>query len=167
MASYEVFYDIQVTDVNGDSATMRLRSLYPDTTDIAGLATTASTTVGLVAACTNGKVTGSAIYILFNRAQISAGTAPPPTNATYPSVTDGARLSFNNSNGLGRSVTIPAPLLSDFISGSNTVNPADANVAALITQVELLADLDGSTNLYQGGVKVGRHSRRRPTRKHL
>lgn len=167
MASYEVFFDIQITDVNGDSATTRLRSLYPDTTTIAGLATTAAANVGVVAACTNGKVTSSAIYILFNKSQISAGTAPPPASATYPSVTDGARLSFSNSNGLGRNVTIPAPLLTDFVAGTNTVNPGDTNVSALITQVIALADIDGSTNLYEGGVKVGRHSRRRPARKHL
>jgi hypothetical protein len=167
MPSYELFYDIQVTDVNGDSATTRFRSLYPDTTTIAGLATTAASLDGGVAACTNGKTTSRAVYILFNKSQISAGTAPPPASATYPSVTDGARLSFNNSNGLTRSITVPAPLLSDFITGTNTVNPADTNVSALISLCESLADLDGSTNLYQGGVKVGRHSRRRPARKHL
>lgn len=167
MASYELAYDIQITDVNGDSASMRIRSLYPDTTTIAGLATTAAANVTAVAACTNGKVTSSGVTILFNRAQISAGTAPPPASAVYPSVTDGARLTFNNSNGLARVVVVPAPLLSDFITGSNTVNPGDTNIGALITQIEALADIDGSTNLYQGGVKVGRHARRRPTRKHL
>lgn len=167
MASYEVYYDMQVTDFNGDTAMVRLRSLYPDTTTIAGLATTAATNVGVVAACTNGKVTSSGISILFNKAQISSSTAPPPANTTYPSVTDGARLTFNNSNGLSRVVVIPAPLLSDFETGTNTVNPADTNVAPLIAQVQALADLDGSTNLYQGGVKVGRHSRKKPARKHL
>lgn len=167
MASYEVYYDMQVTDVNGDTAMVRLRSLYPDTTTIAGLATTAATNVGVVAACTNGKVTSSGISILFNKAQISSATAPPPASAVYPSVTDGARLSFSNSNGLSRVVVIPAPLLSDFITGTNTVNPGDTNVSALIGQVEALADLDGSTNLFEGGVKVGRHSRKRPSRKHL
>jgi hypothetical protein len=82
-------------------------------------------------------------------------------------VTDGAKLSFSGASGESRSITIPAPLLSDFLTGTNTVNPGDANISALIAQVEGMNDEGLTVNLYEGGVKVGRHSRRRPARKHL
>lgn len=167
MPSYEMQYDVTITDFNGDTATMHVSSFYPDTTTISGLVGTLTTLAGDIAACTNGKVTATGFHFLIDKAQISTATAPPPSNATYPSVTDGARLAFANSNGGRRVVVVPAPLLSDFLANSNTVNPGDANVSALIAEIEALADNTGSTNLYEGGVKVGRHSRRRATRKHL
>jgi len=167
MASYPSDLEFQLTDVNGDSALMRLTTLYPDTTAISGLATTAAATAALIAACTNAKITLQGFHVTFVKAQISAGTAPPPASSVYPSVTDGAALSFANSAGGRRRVVIPAPLLSDFVTGTNTVNPADANISALITQIEALSDLSGLTNLYEGGVKVAHHSRRRAARKHL
>ena len=167
MASYPAELEFQVTDVNGDSALMRLTTLYPDTTTLAGLATTLSATGTLIAACTNGKITSQGFRFTQFKAQISTATAPPPANATYPSVTDGDRLTFANSAGGRRVVVIPAPLLTDFVTGTNTVNPGDGNIGPLITQIQALSDLDGSTNLYEGGVKVGRHSRRKPARKHL
>lgn len=167
MATYTVYYDIQVTDAFGDTANVRLQTTTVDTATIAARVTDAQTLASDIAACTNGKVTSIGFSVLVSKAQISAGTAPPPANATYPSVTDGARLSFANSAGERRSITIPAPLLSDFKTNSNTVNPDDANVSALISQVEAFFDLDGATNLYEGGVKVSHHARRRPARKSL
>jgi len=167
MASFPSELEYQITDVNGDSALMRLTTLYPDTTTLSGLASTLSATGALIAACTNGKVTSVGFRFTQLKAQISAGTAPPPSNATYPSVTDGARLTCANSAGGRRVDVIPAPLQTDFVAGTNTVDPGDANISALIAQIEALSDLDGSTNLYEGGVKVGRHSRRKPARKHL
>lgn len=167
MATYTVYNDIQITDVNGDSALVRVQDTAADTVTLATAAANLAIIVGVVAACTNGKVTSSGMHVVVSRAQISASTAPPPTNATYPSVTDGARLNFSNSSGGTRNVTIPAPLLSDFISGTNTVNPSDSNIAPLIAELEALTDLSGSTNLFQGGEKVAHHSRKRVTRKHL
>ena len=167
MASYAIEYKFTLTDVNGDNANMSIRSFGADTTTMAQLATTSGTLNGLIAACTNAKITSASVSFLVLKAQISAGTAPPPANATYPSVTDGAALDFNNSGGGKRRVVIPAPLESDFKVDTNTVNPADANVGPLITELEALTDIFGTTNLYQGGVKTGRHARRRPTRKSL
>lgn len=160
-------YVIQVTDVNGDSALVRLQSLQVDTGTVASHAADALALANVIAACSNGKVTSYGFHVGVNKAQISAGTAPPPASATYPSVTDGARLTFINAVGEKRILTIPAPLLSDFKVGTNTVNPADANVAALITEVESFTDLDGATNLYDGGVKVAHHARKRASRKSL
>jgi len=167
VASYDTFHHVQITDVNGDTATVTVRRTYTDTTTLAILATNNAALASAIAACTNGKVTQQSATGLFDKGQISAGTAPPPASAVYPSVTDGARLNFSGAAGESRALTIPAPLLSDFLSGTNTVNPADANVAALITLIEGWNDEGLTVNLYEGGVKVGRHARRRPARKHL
>lgn len=168
MAVYDGAYIFQVTDVNGDTAEVSVAVAAGDTSTIAAAASAAAALATAIQATTNGKITSQGFRVGFIKAQISAGTAPPPANATYPSVTDGARLTFANSAGGRRSVTVPAPLLTDFITGSNTVNASDTNIAALITAVEAVSDIGGgATNLYEGGVKVGRHARRRTTRKHL
>jgi len=167
LASFNGHYDIQVTDVNGDNATIKVERFFSDSVNVSVYEAELATLVANIAACTNGKVTSTALYIGFNKAQISAATAPPPASSVYPSVTDGARLSFANSGGGRRSITIPAPLLTDFKTGSNTVNPSDTNISALIADIEGLAGIDGTTNLYEGGVKTGRHARKRVTRKSL
>jgi hypothetical protein len=167
VANYDTIYHVQITDVNGDSATVSLRQNLADTSTIVAIKALADALTAAIAACTNGKVTSESYTVLLNKAQISSGTAPPPASSVYPSVTDGAKLSFSGASGESRSITIPAPLLSDFLTGTNTVNPGDANISALIAQVEGMNDEGLTVNLYEGGVKVGRHSRRRPARKHL
>jgi hypothetical protein len=168
MATYDVTFDVQLTDINGNSATTEF-ALYgePDTGTIATWATAALAFAGLVGATTNAKVTRVGLSVLFLKAQISAGTAPPPTSAIYPSVTDGARLQFGSSTGVRRSLTIPAPLLTDFKPSSNVVNPADANIAALIASATALGTAPYVTNLYEGGAKVGRGARRRVAHRSL
>lgn len=167
MANLTVELAVQVTDVNGDTALVRLQQVVADSATLAAIATNVGNMATALAACTNGKVTSQSYSVVVNKAQISAGTAPPPANATYPSVTDGARLSFGNSAGEKRLITVPAPLLTDFKPNSNTVNPSDANIAALISFVESQQDFDGTTNLYEGGVKTAHHARKRATRKSL
>jgi hypothetical protein len=167
MANYVITYNIQVTDVNGDSATTKIRGFVPDTVQLSVLATELALLTSDIAALTNGKVTSTGMTVEVSKAHISAATAPPPTNAIYPSVTDGARLTFDSSGGSNRAVTIPAVIQAAFVTGSNTVDSTNTAVLQLITDVSALSDVGGGTNLYQTGVKVGRHSRRRPTRKHL
>lgn len=167
MANFTIELEYTFTDVNGDTAQMRVRNVQPDTATIANLVTLANGLGAVIDPCTNAKNTRVGVGITVLEAQISAATAPPPASATYPSVTDGAKMTFDNSNGGRRVVVVPAPVLTDFITGTNTVNPADGNISALIAFIEGLADLPGTTNLYAGGVKVGRHARRRVTRKHL
>ncbi len=167
MASYEIYYEYQITDINGDSAQTRMVSVNADTATLAGLATTAAATGALIAPLTNGKITSTGIHVVLTRAQISAGTAPPPADLKYPSVTDGARLAFGSTAGPARSVTIPAPVEAVFKTGTLTVNPAQSDVAAFITQMEAFTGVGGAANLYEGGVKTGRHARRRVTRKSL
>src|ERR1700682_1937657 len=107
MANYTLEFEIQITDVNGDSALTRIQQVVPDTQTLAVMATTSTNLTAAVAACTNGKVTATGVHAIFSKAQISAGTAPPPASAIYPSVTDGARLNFANSAGERRALTVP------------------------------------------------------------
>ena len=167
MANITYSYNFNITDVNGDSAQMRIDSITADTTTLASLATNRGTLNGLIAPLTNGKVTGRTVTLQIDKAQISSGTAPPPADATYPSVTDGARMSFTNSSGQRRVVVVPAPLEAVFKTDTNVVNPDQADVAAFIAEIIALGLIGGATNLYDGGVKVGHHARKRATRKSL
>lgn len=167
MASFTLEFGFQITDVNGDTAQVRIQQVVADTQTLAVLKTTSDNINTLLAACTNGKVTSRTVTVIQDKAQISAATAPPPADATYPSVTDGARLNFSNSAGERRSLTIPAVIEAAFATGTTTVDPGQANIAALISIIEGLVDFDGTTNLYQGGVKVAHHARRRVSHKRL
>jgi len=167
MASFVYEYTFQITDVNGDSAQMRIKSFAPDTTTIASLVTNSSTLNGLIAPLTNGKVTARGVTLTVDKAQISSATAPPPADAVYPSVTDGARMNFSNNIGARRVVVVPAPVESVFKTDTNTVNPDQSDVAAFIAEIIALGEDPAATNLYEGGVKIGRHARKRATRKSL
>lgn len=162
MANYYVEYEYQIVDVNGDTALTRVPSLQVDSLTVAQLVTKSGAIGAVLAACTNGKVIRTSASIGIVTAQFIVGTAPP-TNAEYSSVTDGARLNFANGTGSRMSLTIPAPLESDFGTASNVVNPADGNIAPLIAEIASAATDRGGTlfNLYKGGVKVGRRARLR------
>lgn len=168
MANYQVEFQVQFTDVNGNTAITTLDlGDNADTTTLAVLAANATAFAADLQACSNAKVTRVGFSILVSKAQISAATAPPPASATYPSVTDGARLQFANSAGFRRSLTVPAPLLSNFKAGQNVVNPADGNIAPLIAYVIAQGAGVENTNLYEGGAKVGKSSRRRVAHRSL
>ncbi len=167
MANYTLEFGYQITDVNGDTAQIRIQQVVADTQTLAVLKTTSDNVLAKITPLTNGKVTSRTVTVIQDKAQISAATAPPPADAIYPSVTDGARLNFQNAAGERRSLTIPAVIEAAFASGTTTVNPAQADVAALIAIIEGLVDFDGATNLYAGGVKVAHHSRKRVTHKRL
>lgn len=165
MASYNLRYLIQITDINGDTAEVSLPSHLADTTTLAAIATGLGTLATDIAACSNGKVTRQSFRVLVNEAQYLVGTTPP-TDAEYSSVTDGARLQFADGAGEKTSLTIPAPVEAIFGANSNVVDSTISQVATLITQVAASANSTSGTafNLYKGGVKTGRGSRRRATR---
>lgn len=162
MTNYKGTYDFQVTDFNGDVATVRFPVISSGTATIANLVTNAGTLETALAAATNGKVTRQGFSVLFNEAQYLVGTAPP-NNAEYSSVTDGARLQFADGGGERMSVTIPAPLEALFGANSNVVDSTQTDVAAIIAAVASICNsLSGSFfNLYKGGIKVGKRARRR------
>jgi hypothetical protein len=165
MASYNLKYKIQVTDINGDVAEVTFPDHLIDTTTMATLAAAMANLVAALAPATNGKVTRQSVSILFNEAQFLVGTAPP-TNAEYSSVTDGARFQFADGAGERSAVTVPAPIEALFGGNSNVVDSTQAQAAALITEFETQCHSSSGVlfNLYKGGAKTGRHSRRRVTR---
>jgi len=165
MAKYPGRLQFQITDINGDVALCSIPFYVADTTTLADLAADLAIFEPLVAALTNGKVTRQSVSMLVNEAQFLVGTAPP-NNAEYSSVTDGARLNFADGSGERMSVTIPAPIEAAFGASSNVVDSTQANVAAFIAAVEANTNTRGgsSFNLYKGGSKVGRGTRRRATR---
>lgn len=160
MASFDAHYTLEYVDVNGDTATVRMPFQAGDAGTIAGIHTNGSALQAVVDACTNAKNISLSVTVLFNKAHLIVGTTPP-NDAEYSSVTDGARLQFGNSLGERNSVTIPAPLESDFGASSNVVDSTDANVAALIAFWQANAANPSNTlfNLYSGGIKVGRRAR--------
>lgn len=163
MANYLCHFQVQIADVDGDVATVTYRQLQPDSATIANLKTIADGFNTAIAGATNGKITRESASVLFLEAQIVPGTTPP-TDATYPSVTDGARLNFSNSGGAAQHLTIPAPTETTFLAPPqrDLVDPA-GDAAPLIAFLKAhMTDVGGTLlNLYQGGIKVGRRARRR------
>lgn len=165
MANYNIRLKVQITDINGDVAEATFPMHTSDASTLALVVTSLGTMATSLAALTNGKVTRQSFSVLVNEAQYLVGTTPP-TNAEYSSVTDGARLSFADGSGERMAVTIPAPIEALFGTNSNVV---DSTVSAVSTFIGDVAANCGSTsgvafNLYKGGIKVGRHSRKRVTK---
>ena len=162
MARYKVTAVVQVVDVNGDTALVEANFSHADTVTIAQLATDVGNLATAVAQASNGKITRQSVKLLINEAQFIVGTAPP-TNASYPSVTDGARFQFADGAGERASLTIPAPIEALFGAGSNVIDSTQTNSAAVIAYATAnLTDLAGTAlNLYKGGIKVGKRARRR------
>lgn len=164
-SNYKAFYVLEVGDINGDVAVMRVPTTLTDTNTIAVMATNVAalvTALGAPGTITNGKVIRSGVSLLFNEAQLAGGT--PALDAEFPSVADKARLAFSNSNGARAVSAIPAPIEGIFHAppADATVDPASA-VSAWITAFETYArDLTETTiNLYQSGVRSKARARRR------
>lgn len=168
MPNYRLNFELQVVDINGDTAAVTFNSVAPDSFTVAEAVTEVNDFATLIAAVTNGKVIRQRFGILADEAQLLVGTTPP-NEAEYSKVETGARIQFSNSDGARASLTVPAPILAVFSAAgnANTVNPTQAGMANLITFLKLNMLDDGGTplNLYQGGVRVSRHARRRPNRR--
>jgi hypothetical protein len=168
MATYRLTYWFDVVDIDGDVARTSVMTEVSDAGVVSDLVTNSGTLGTAIAAATNGKIIGEGVTILFLRAQLLVGTSPP-ADAIYPKVETGARFHFSNSNGSRASMTIPAPKETVFKTGGerNTVDPTATPSAGLIAAFESIAsDVGGNPlNLYQGGVRTGKHARRRPSRR--
>lgn len=163
MARYDFDWVFQVTDVNGDVATVRFPSNGPDTLTLAVLATDLATLATDLSAATNGKITRQGLSVRFSESAMVVGTSPP-TNAEYSSVTDGARMQFATADGQRTSLTIPAPIEALFGASSNVVDSTNAHASALIADVAtncVPPSGSGTYNLYKGGIKVGKRARLR------
>lgn len=165
MANYNGRFEIQVTDINGDRAMVTFPWHGADTTVVSDIASACAALATVVAAATNGKITKQGFSLFINEAQYLVGTTPP-NDAEYSSVTDGARFSFADGAGERTAATIPAPLEALFGANSNVVDSTQTQAAAIIAAVaaQCKSPAGAAYNLYKGGVKTGRHSRKRATR---
>lgn len=165
MANLKVQYVWTLTDANGDTATMTMQEVLNDGTTLSAIQTISTgflTALGAPGAITNAKVTSTGVHVLFEKAS-PAGAV----DAEFSSVTDGARISLLNTSGGRGSFTIPAPVPAVFGAAPNedVVDVAGA-AAPLIAYFETNAQDSGSAlNVYNGGVKTGRHARRRAQHK--
>ena len=162
MANYDTFIVLDLTDANGNRASMRVSlGSVADTVTLAVFAaniTAALTALGAPGTITNAKVTSAVGSFVYEKASPSGAL-----DAQYSGVEDGARISMVNSLGGKISSTIPAPVPAVFGAAPNedTVDSAGP-AAAWIAYLAGHAVSNGSvTNVYNGGVKVGRHARRR------
>src|SRR5690349_21461752 len=166
MASYKAYHSLEVGDANGDIAVMRFPAFVADAALVSDLATSNGnygTAIGAPGHLTNGKVIRRSVTLIFDEAQLSAGS--PPIDAEFPSVADKARLSFANAKGTHLQVSLPAPIEAVFHAppADDTVDPANAAMATFIAAVEANAfDVGGNAlNLYGGGVRQKSRARRR------
>jgi hypothetical protein len=163
---FKSYFTLELGDINGDVAIMRIPSVISDdTASIANQVTIIDalvTALGAPGTITNGKVIRSSFSFVRNEAQLAGGT--PALDAEFPSVADKARLQFTNAQGSRLVVAVPAPIEAIFHAppADDTVDPASA-VSALIAVVEANAHDIGSNvlNLYQGGVRQKSRARRR------
>lgn len=163
MANLNVTFHQEIADVDGNVAVASARRTLADTSTLAVIVASLNDFGAALGAATNGKVVRASFTVQVLEAQLIPGT-PPPVDALYPSVTDGARLNFSNSDGATGHITIPAPTASTFLPPPqrDIVDPA-GDAAALIAWMQTNNDDSGGThlNLYQGGTKVGRGARKR------
>ena len=166
MATYAVSYHLTLTDANGNTAQMVVPA--GDLTDTATVANLVTNITGLLTALgapgtiTNAKVTSARISILEEKASPSGAV-----DAEFSGVEDGAQLNFQNSQGARGILRIPAPIPTVFAAApnENVVDPGGP-VSALITWYVAHAGSGiNLINVYNGGVKVGRHARRRAQHK--
>lgn len=165
MTTYLMTGWADVVDVDGQTARTSYRSAQVDSVTLAQKAAEVATFGADVGAASNGKVIRTGFTVQTLEAHVVPG-APPPTDAVYPSVTDGARLRIANGAGAVGGLTIPAPKDAVFVPGQTYVDQA-GSAAALITFITSHAtDVAGTVlNLYISGVKVGRGARRRQSNK--
>ena len=167
MANYMVDMILTLTDANGDTARMSVPlGQLADTNTLANLATTATgaiTALGAPGVITNAKVTSLSFNVLFEKANPTGAL-----DAQFSSVSDGARLNFNNSVGQTGVSTIPAPVPGVFGTAPNEdVVLVGGAAAAWIAFYVAHASRDSTHNIdvYNGGMKVGRSPNKRAQHK--
>ena len=109
MANYLMTGWADVVDVAGQVARVSYRSLQVDSVTLAAKATEVATFGADIGAASNGKVIRTGFTVLTLEAHVVPGS-PPPTDAVYPSVTDGARIRIANGAGSVGGLTVPAPI---------------------------------------------------------
>jgi hypothetical protein len=144
---------------------MSMEEVLNDGTTLSAIQTISTgflTALGAPGAVTNAKVTSTGVHVLFEKASPVGAV-----DAEFSSVTDGARIALLNTAGGHGSFTIPAPVVGVFGAAPNEdVVDITGAAAPVIAYFEANAQASGSPlNVFNGGVKVGRHARRRAQHK--
>lgn len=162
MANFITTLHIGLIDANGNKSKMSVDfGQVPEATTITAVNTIVAagiTALGAPGTITNCKVTDVSWTVLVTRA-----SADGAVDAEYSTVNDGARLTFDASDGGQASSTIPAPVAAIFgaTPNENTVDPTSA-VSTWIAFMEGHEESQSVlTNVYRSGVKTGRHAPRR------
>jgi len=148
----EIHYIATVQDAHGDTAVVKLlageNDFSTDATTLAALYAIAEGFISALAACMNGKVVKHGMAMQWSRAQKPTGPL-----STYAHVYQNAFLHFGDGATERTTIQIPTPKTTDLLTDGITVNPADANVAALISFVEANGVSSGGRlfNEYLGG----------------
>jgi hypothetical protein len=164
VANYDLLMTLGLTDANGDRAQMRVNlGTVGDTLTLAvavANVTAALAALGAPGVITNAKVTSAGLFVLVEKANPTGAL-----DAQFSSVQDAAKISLLNSLAGKGSSSIPAPVPGVFGASPNqeTVDPGGA-AAPWIAYLVSHAATPGSAsllNVYNGGVKVGKHATRR------
>jgi hypothetical protein len=95
---------------------------------------------------------------------VKADVADTPANGDYEDVEDKMALTFGDENGMTHTYYIPSPLSTCFLAtDNNTVDPANASVAALIAGILTHGRTQGGNDLttFKGGTRVRKKNKRR------
>jgi len=171
MARYQMHHILELQDISGDRAIMKIPNLsVGDTATLATLATTTAaivTALGAPGTITNAKVVSTGISVQFT--EVDPLAAPVPLDAEFPSVADKALLTFTSATGSRTRNAIPAPIEGIFHAppADDTVDPASA-IAAWLTEFETVSGDAGNVvyGIYTGGVRQKARARRRRTHRH-
>lgn len=157
-----VEYIATVQDAHGDIGVVRFQTHVPDvSTDadtVSAVYTSAEALFTALAACMNVKIVEHGWAYHYDKAQKPTGPLP-----TYAHVYQRAFLNFGDGGTERMRISIPGPKTTDLLSDGITVNPSDANIAALIAAVEAdcVAQSNNPFNEYLGGRFVQGKPRRR------
>ncbi len=145
-------YVFTVQDAHGDTAVVKMPQWIPDISAEAGTLgafyTQAQALATALAACLNGKIVEIGMTQHWSRAQKPTGPLP-----TYAHVYQAGFLEMGDGGNERTRISMPTPKTTDFLTDGITVNPADTNVAALITAVEATCTSKANSpfNEYLGG----------------
>lgn len=132
---------------------------YTVAADLTAAATAAQAVIDALTACTVAAFQSS-----HGPAESPPGTIAYGASGAYSDVEDKAEIAFTDAAGSVHRYQIPAPIAAAFLADDETLNPANAAVAALIT-----AMTDGTTGSrsgvlntgFLGGVRIRRRTQRR------
>lgn len=167
MANYEVHYNLEYIDKNGDTAVVRMPLRLADTTTVAVLISgldAFDSAMGAPGTITNATRLRKSLSIFSAESDPSV---TPALDAEFPSVADKAKLQFvSGLSGAKYQLAIPAPIEGIFAAppADDTVNSGSAVSAAIAFVQAHATDVGGNLfGVYTTGSRTKSRARRRKT----